>query len=148
MATEHTDETDEALISSWVSLTAILKNTRITQGMNYNEAIVMMTCYHRFREDGIGEVSFRELVAKTAMLKSLVNRTVNALLAQGYLTRRTGEDRRTCFVRPVKERLDAFLEVHSRSLDLARAMRKIIGEEDARAFIRLVQKISAAPLEY
>ena len=32
---------EEQLISAWVRLTGILKNTRITTGMVYNEAIVM-----------------------------------------------------------------------------------------------------------
>ena len=64
----------EQLISSWIRLTAVLKNTRITQphGMNYNEAIIMHILYTRYREDGVGLVSFKELAEETRMLKSLL----------------------------------------------------------------------------
>ena len=38
---------EEAVITAWVRLTGILKNTRITKGMVYNEAIVMLVVYNR-----------------------------------------------------------------------------------------------------
>ena len=37
---------EEQLISAWVRLTGILKNTRSTKGMVYNEAIVMLVAGH------------------------------------------------------------------------------------------------------
>lgn len=36
---------DEELITAWVQLTGILKNTRITKGLVYNESIVMLVAY-------------------------------------------------------------------------------------------------------
>jgi len=139
-------ELNEQLITAWVKLTGILKNTRITQGMIYNEAIVMMLCYNRYREDGEGLISFREIVAETRMLKSLVNRTIDSLVKKQLLERVTGADKRTSFVRPVKENLDAFLTVHRSSLALAEKARSIIGDEDAAAFIRLTNKIYQSDL--
>ena len=56
------NELEENLITAWVKLTGELKNTRITQGMIYNEAIVMMIAYNRYRADGEGFVSFKEIV--------------------------------------------------------------------------------------
>lgn len=138
------DELNENMIVGWVQLTGALKNTRITQGMMYNEAIVMLVAYNRYRQDGEGLVSFKELVARTKMLKSLVNRTISSLEQKGLLERCEGKDKRTTFVRPVKEKLDAFLAVHNRSLALAQAIVDLIGEEDAQAFIRIAEKITAA----
>ena len=134
---------EEQLITAWVRLTGIFKNTRITKGMVYNEAIVMLVAYNRYREDGKGLVSFKEIVSETRMLKSLVNRTIDSLVAKGYLTRCEGKDKRTTFVRIVPENIGGFLEVHAHSLELARNMMQIIGTEDAEAFVRISDKIAA-----
>ena len=134
---------EEQLITAWVRLTGIFKNTRITKGMVYNEAIVMLVAYNRYREDGKGLVSFKEIVSETRMLKSLVNRTIDSLVAKGYLTRCEGKDKRTTFIRIVPENIGGFLEVHAHSLELARNMMQIIGTEDTEAFVRISDKIAA-----
>lgn len=138
------EELDEALIIAWVRLTSTLKNTRITKGMIYNEAIVMLIVYNRYREDGEGLVSFRELVSETKMLKSLVNRTIDSLEKKGYLLRLDGTDKRTTFVKLAKEDLGEYLAVHAQSLELAHRIREIIGTEDARSFIRISEKVTKA----
>ena len=135
------NELEENLILAWVKLTGELKNTRITQGMIYNEAIVMLIVYNRFRKDGEGLVSFKEIVSETKMLKSLVNRTIDSLVRKNYLERSEGKDKRTTFVRPVKENLSSFLAVHEKSLALAHRAAEILGEEDAEAFVRISRKI-------
>lgn len=43
---------NERIVLSWVQLSAILKNSRITQGMPYNEAIVMLLLYHEYKSTG------------------------------------------------------------------------------------------------
>ncbi len=135
---------EEALITAWVKLTGSLKNTRITQGMNYNEATIMLIVYNRYRADGEGLVSFKELVRGTKMLKSLVNRTIDSLVRKNLLKRLDGTDKRTTFVRLVEENLNEFLLVHKQSLLLAERILNLIGEEDARTFVRIVEKITNA----
>ena len=125
-------------------MTSALKNTRITKGMIYNEAIVMLIVYNRYREDGEGLVSFRELVSETKMLKSLVNRTIDSLEKKGYLLRLDGTDKRTTFVKLAKEDLGEYLAVHAQSLELAHRIREIIGTENARSFIRISEKVTKA----
>ena len=48
---------EENVIASWVRLTGLLKNTRLTKGMIYNEAVVMMIVNRKYEEDGVGTVS-------------------------------------------------------------------------------------------
>lgn len=135
---------DERLITAWMRLTSTLKNNRITQGMNYNEAYVMNIAYRAYLEDPEKLVPFKDIVSETKMLKSLVNRTINSLVAKGFLERRDGADKRTTFVRAVKERLEEFLAVHERSIEIARSIIDIIGEEDARTFVQISERIVAA----
>ena len=134
---------EERLIAAWVTLTGVLKNTRMTQGMVYNEAIVMLVAYNRYREDGKGLVSFKEIVSETRMLKSLVNRTIDALVEKKMLERCEGRDKRTTFVRILPENIGEYLRVHERSLALARDLTKVIGRRDAEAFVRIAGKIAA-----
>lgn len=142
------EKLEESLITAWVRLTGVLKNTRITQGMNYNEAIVMLIVYNRFRKDGEGLTPFKEIVRETKMMKSLVNRTIDSLVKKELLERCEGTDKRTTFLRPVKNNLDEYLKVHEQSLELARSIISIIGAEDAQTFVNVSEKISAAdPLE-
>ncbi len=134
------EDLGEELISAWVGLTGVLKNSRMTQGLNYNEAIVMNIAYHEYAKDG-SPTSFKSIVQKTRMLKSLVNRTIDSLVKKNLLERLEGEDKRTTFVRPVKENLHVFLQVHEQSLALAREAIGIIGEEDAKTFIKIAERI-------
>lgn len=134
---------EEEIITAWVRLTGLLKNTRITKGMVYNEAIVMLFAYNRYREDGVGIISFKEIVSETRMLKSLVNRTIDSLVNKGCLARCEGRDKRTTFVRILPENIGEYLKVHEQSLSLASHMIGVIGREDAEAFVRIVNKILA-----
>ena len=133
------------LLQAWVTLSWIVKNRRITKGLMYNEATVMMLLYNRYLTDGVGLISIKEIVEQTRMLKSLVNRTVSALERKGLLVRCPGtEDKRTVFVKCVEDKLDTFLQVHRSSLQVAQNIIAIIGEEDANTFIRIVQKLDHA----
>lgn len=133
---------EEDLILAWIHATGVLKNTRITQKMIYNEAVVMSIVYERYREDGVGAVTFGEICRRTRMLKSLVNRTIDALVEKGMLVRCEGVDKRTTLVRIQPEHIAPYLAVHERSLELAHSLREIIGDEDAEAFVRISRKIS------
>ena len=141
MTAEERLELEEALIFAWIRATSALKNTRITKKMIYNEAVVMAIVYDRYKKDGVGAVAFGDICKKTCMLKSLVNRTIGSLVKRGFLERRTGEDKRTTYVTPVKEKLTEFLEEHKNSLALAGRVIDVIGEEDARTFCRIAEKV-------
>ncbi len=141
------------LIMSWVKLSGIIKNNRITTGLKYNEAIVMLILYSRYLKDDVGLTSVQDIIKETGMLKSLVNRTLGNLEQKGLIEYSVGEsDRRTRFVKCVKERLDVFLAVHSSSLAVSQNIIDIIGEQDTNTFISIVEKLAnadykAAPID-
>ena len=134
----------EQLIKAWVTLSGIIKNCRVTKGLMYNEAIVMMLLYHRHKVDGNGIVSIKEITNETKMLKSLVNRTVNSLEKKGFLERcniENSADKRMVYVKCVEDKLDKYLTIHNGSLKIAEIIIKTIGPEDTEAFIRIAEKI-------
>ncbi len=133
------------LILSWVKLSGIIKNNRITSALKYNEAIVMLAIYSRYLKDGVGLTSIQDIIKETGMLKSLVNRTLGELEKQGLIVFKQGvTDRRTKFVKCVKEKLDVFLLVHNSSLGVSKNIIDIIGEDDTKVFINIVQKLQNA----
>lgn len=135
---------EEKLIKAWVTLSGIIKNCRVTKGLMYNEAIIMMLIYNRYKEDGKGIISIKEITSETKMLKSLVNRTVNSLEKKGFLERCTTEnasDKRMVYVKCVEDKLDKYLIIHNGSLEIAEIIMKTIGEDDTEAFIRIADKI-------
>ncbi len=135
----------ERLLTAWLSVSAMLKSSRMTKGLTYNEAVVMKLVFDRYKQDGVGKTAIQSVLKCTNMLKSQVNRTVNALCAQGYLRKeRDVEDGRSLFVRLVPEHLPDFLAVHRRSLDIAQHVIDVIGEADAASFARICEKLAAA----
>lgn len=137
---------DEQVLRAWVALNGTLKDSQMTKGLTYNEAIVMLLILEQYRKDGIGRTSVQYLLKSTNFLKSLMNRTINALCSQGYLQKeRVG---RQLFVSPLPQRLPDFLAVHNHSLSLARQVIDAIGQEDAQNFVRICEKLMAADLKF
>lgn len=127
------------LIQAWVQLSGMLKNSRFTKELPYNEAIVMLQLY----QAGGTPIAIKEITAKTHMLKSQVNRTINSLEEKGLLERCDGEgDRRVGYVRSVKEKMELFLQVHASSMEIAKDISAIIGPEDTDHFIRIANKLA------
>lgn len=138
---------EEQLLQAWVTLSGIMKNNRVTTAgpLVYNEAIVMLSVYKRYLHDGEGLTSVKDIIRETNMLKSLVNRTINSLEKKGLIERCQGtRDKRTVFIKCVKEKLDVFIEVHNSSLKVAGDIAGIIGPEDITHFVRIVQKIETS----
>lgn len=141
------EELCERMLGAWIEVNGMLKDSRITQGLTYNEAVVMKLVYDQYRTDGTGRVTVGHIARRTNMLKSLVNRTVSTLCDRGYLLRERGErDGRNVFVRPVESRLEDFLAVHRRSLALVEQIIGVVGPEDAQSFVRMAEKLSQAGL--
>ena len=142
---DQKNEIQNELILAWVRLSGIIKNNRITTTLKYNEAVIMLTVYNRYLKDNVGLTSVQDIIKETGMLKSLANRTLGELEKQGLITFEQGKtDRRTKFVRLVKEKLDVFLAVHNSSLGVSKSIVDIIGEDDADTFIRIVKKLENA----
>lgn len=105
----------------------------------------MLQLYEQFQNNESSLLSVKEIIACTGMLKSQVNRTINALEQKGLLERcRLEGDQRIVYIRCCRKNLDDFLKVHDSSMSIARSIEEIIGPEDTAAFIRIVEKISAS----
>lgn len=128
----------EELLTAWIGINSFFKDSRMTRELTYNEAVVMKLAYDQYRADGVGRVPVQMVLKRTNMLKSLANRTIDSLCAQGYLVKE--RDGRTLALRLAPRRLPDFLAVHQRPLDLAQAVIDAIGPEDAAEFVRICRR--------
>lgn len=136
---------DEQVLSAWIRLNSVLKDSRMTKDLTYNEAIVMNLVYERYVQDPTARVSIKAITRETNMLKSQINRTINSLCEQGFLTKqRDTEDGRNLFVAPIPEKLPDFLAVHAHSLAMVQTVIEAIGEEDARTFVSISERVVQA----
>lgn len=143
------EELQERMLSAWIGLNGMLKDSRMTQNLTYNEAIVMKLVYDQYKADGVGQTTMRHIVKETRMVKSLVNRTVDSLCAQGYLYKERDEtDARNLFVLPQVERLEDFLAVHRHSLQMVQSVIDVIGQEYAQTFVHIYEKLNTANLQF
>ena len=60
---------------------------------------------------------------------------------------RDGRDARILYIRPVFQRLNDFLAIHQRSLDMVQAVIDAIGPEDAEQFVRICEKFLHAEIQ-
>ena len=138
-------ELRERLLSAWIGINGFFKDSRMTRELTYNEAVVMKLVYDQYRADGVGRVPVQSILKRTNMLKSLANRTIDSLCAQGYLVKeRSG---RALSLRLAPQRLADFLAVHQRPLALAQAVIDAIGPEDADRFVRICEKFLDAEVQ-
>lgn len=128
----------EELIQSWIELTAIIKNNRVTKSISYNEAIVLNYAYSAFlKEEGL---HMQEILKKTKMLKSLCNRTLNQLIEKGFLTRKMDRNQVVVYFNPNKK--EDYLKIHQETFEYLKPIFDILDDQDQKDFIRISHKIS------
>lgn len=143
MKQKRSEALEEQMLSAWINLNGILKDSLMTQGLTYNEAIVMNLVYRDFQKGQI-RTSMQQLITMTGFLKSLMNRTISSLCQQGYLQKI--KEGRNLYVSLIENKLSGFLEIHDHSLSLAREIVKVIGVDDAERFIKMSTKLNESPI--
>lgn len=101
----------DKLLDSWLNLTSTLWNTRLVSSLTYNEAHVMGLLLRHSTE--ANPMTATDLIHRTRLLKSQMNKILTALEARGYITRtRSVLDKRMIFIRLTQEGTEAYLEEH------------------------------------
>lgn len=129
------------LLDAWLSLTSTLWNTRLVTSMTYNEAHVLgLLLQHHDRP-----MTATDLIARTHLLKSQMNKLLTALEGKGYITReRAQADKRRIEIRLTPQGEAAYVEEH-RGIDaiLSRLL-DCIGEERALHIADEINAVIAA----
>ena len=101
----------DKLLDSWLNLTSTLWNTRLVSSLTYNEAHVMGLLLRHSTQ--ANPMTATDLIRRTRLLKSQMNKILTALESRGYITRTRSElDKRMIFILLTPEGTEAYLEEH------------------------------------
>jgi len=120
----------DKLLDSWLNLTSTLWNTRLVASLTYNEAHVMgLLLRHSTQEN---PMTATDLIRRTRLLKSQMNKILTALESRGYITRTRAElDKRMIFIRLTQEGTDAYRAEHRNVEDILNQLVDKIGPDRA-----------------
>lgn len=122
---------NEELLNAWLRVSTSIVNSRIVSELSYNETLVCNALHRGSVEEG-RPLTATDLCARTNMLKSQMNRTLNMLEVKGLITRqRSTEDKRQVFVTFNEDKAQAYESQHARIMKLMDGIIAELGEEEA-----------------
>ena len=129
----------EALIDAWLKETSVLINHRMVEGLSFNEAFVCNLLNRRRNDGKDAEVTATWLCSETGMLKSQMNKTLNALERKGLILReRSSEDRRKVYIHLREENMEIYHKAHSEVLEFVDKLMEQVGEEKIEEAIAIL----------
>ncbi len=134
------DRQNEEMLRAWLRLSTDIPNTRIVKNMSYNEALI---CNILSGEEE-NSLTATDLCERTHMLKSQMNRTLNAMEEKGLIARaRSRTGRRQNYIRLSAETRLLFEEEHKKNLALVGEVLDHYGRERAEELIENLNDILA-----
>lgn len=131
------------LLDAWLNLSSILWNTRVVNSMTYNEAHVMGILHHHSEDNA--PLTATDLIRRTRLLKSQMNKLLTTLEQSGYITRiRAEADKRMIYIRLTDAGKTAYREEHKGVEDILARLIDKIGVERALGVSKELTDISAA----
>lgn len=136
-------EMEEALLDAWLRLSTSINNSRIVSELSFNESLICNLLRKRCNDKSLPSYTATELCQKTNILKSQMNRTLNALEHKGMVQReRSTTDKRQVFVSLNPSALDAYNKQHENIMMVIHHISAELGYEETTNAIALFDKIS------
>ena len=128
----------DQLLDAWLNLTSTLWNTRLVTSLPYNEAHVMgILLRHSAQED---PMTATDLIRRTRLLKSQMNKILTRLESRGYITRvRSAQDKRMIHVQLTQEGETAYLEEHK---GVEAILHQLVGQIGAERALSVAKDLS------
>ena len=131
----------DKLLDAWLSLTSTLWNTRIVSSMTYNECHILGILLRR-RGDSAPQTA-TDLIARTHLLKSQMNKVLTTLEDKGFITReRAQNDRRMVHIHLTPAGETAYIDEHVHIYAFLKALIDRIGEEKALSIAAELNQIT------
>ena len=131
----------DKLLDSWLNLTSTLWNTRLVSSLTYNEAHVMGLLLRNSTPDN--PMTATDLIRRTRLLKSQMNKILTALESRGHITRTRAElDKRMIFIQLTPEGTAAYLEEHKNVEAILNQLVEKIGADRALFIARELSEIT------
>ena len=132
----------DKLLDAWLNLTSTLWNTRLVTSMTFNEAHVLGILLRHDREES--PMTATDLIHRTRLLKSQMNKILTALENQGFISRtRASTDKRMIHIHLTEEGRSAYLEQHKGVENILSALIARFGEERALSVAQDLSEITS-----
>lgn len=138
----------EDLLRVWLSLTAVICNRRMVEGMTFNQAVVCNHLIYQECAQPDQPLTATDLCEKTSLLKSQMNGILDQLEQRGFITRsRSPHDRRQIALHITEAGKAAYQVSHSRASRLLSALVEKVGQENVETLTENLNQISAVLME-
>lgn len=122
------NDAGERLLECWLKLTSTLWNTRLVSSMTFNEAHIL-GILAASEEAGL-RVTATDLIARTQLLKSQMNRILTQLERNGFILRsRDEEDKRRIIISLTPAGAEAYRTQHGEIETILQKLVERLGEE-------------------
>ena len=133
---------NEELLNAWLRLSGAINLDQFVSDTTYNEAVICNLLYRNYKL-GAETLTATDLCAKTGMLKSQMNRTLNEMEQKHLILRkRSSQDRRQVFIALDMSRIEIYEKQHARILTLIDRMLERVGREKGEDILKLFHEIA------
>lgn len=138
---ESANYAGERLLDCWLKLTSTLWNTRLVSSMTFNEAHIL-GILAASEETGL-RVTATDLIARTQLLKSQMNRILTQLEKAGFILRsRDEEDKRRIIIALTPAGEEAYRAQHGEIEAILQKLVERLGEERTLTAVREINNIT------
>jgi len=131
----------DKLLNAWLDLTSTLWNTRLVTSMTFNEAHVLGLLLRH--DAGDAPMTATDLIRRTRLLKSQMNKILTSLEKQGFILRtRASLDKRMIHIHLTQEGKTAYLEQHKGVEVLLASLIERFGAERALSVAENLREIT------
>ena len=123
------------LLDAWMNMTANIKVNRLLHDMSLNE---MFICSYIYR---FNKASFKQLIEKTNLLKSQMNRQINDLIEKGFVIKNTDDkDKRKIILEMTEKGKEVYLKEHEKVVALISRVTKELGNKKSASLAKLMKE--------
>jgi len=141
------DEIYEALLDTWLRMTAVISNRRLVKSMSFNEAVICRLLKEA-KENNI-YLTATDLCNQTKMLKSLMNSTINSLEKKKMIQRiRSTKDKRQFYLELNEDNIDVYQKEHRRIIELLKETTKELEVNELQSVMKVLSKITDGMEKY
>lgn len=135
---------NEKVLESWLRMTTIINNEKITSDLPFNESMICRYLYEHKAED----VTATDLCAFMRMKKSQMNRTLTNMEKKGLISRnRNHNDRRQIFIQLNEGMIKVYHSQHEKVLKIVDGIYEKMGPDKMDEVIELFDLVSKTALE-
>ena len=131
---------NERILTSWLNMTTVINNDKMTIELPFNEAMICRYLYFHREE----KVIAAQLCEWMNMQKSQMNRTLTNMENKKLIHRvRNEEDRRQIFVVLNEEMMNVYAKQHREILHLIHQILEKVGEDKANEIIGIFDLVTS-----